>query len=392
VRRRRAGGFGLVTARERRAADRFWAELLGRPNRPAVAGVAAVPSEASPQPVPVMPIPPRPRRTYPGALTRLDGIDVYQENTVPAGDRIRGAGIGFVIHRCSIGRNLDTQFAARYPATRASGLIRGSFHYYLHKNGDGGDVQGERVVTAVRRLGPGDLAPSLDFEEAAVAAGSAEPATAEAWRAELEAFLDTVETRLGRTPLIYTRRSAWESHLAKGDFRAERFAHFGDYPLWVLYYDVRFHSQPLTVKDTSGADKTVTVSFNADAPPQRSDAVFAAEANAVGDALFALAKIEYRRQAWEAADRLYGQRQRINPPAGNIPRPWATWAIFQYSQFTPGALRTQGFPNDYKIDFNVTRGGVYALRGLADLVDAAGRLGARLAFDLADEPRARVVG
>ena len=271
---------------------------------------------------------------------------------------IRGAGISFVIHRCSIGRDPDTEFVARYRATRAAGLIRGSFHYYLHRDGVGGDVQGNRAVAAVQRLGPGDLAPSLDFEEAAVATGSHEPATAAAWRTELEAFLDTVETKLGRTPLIYTRRTAWEAHVNRAGFRAADFAHFGDYPLWVLYYNVRFHARDLTVT-VAGVETTVNVNFNADHDPKRGD--FAA--GPVGTQLFNLAKQEFRRQAWDAGDRLYAQRHAINPPANTIPRPWANWSLFQYVPFTPGVMRAQGFPRDFKIDFNVTRGGVYFLRG-----------------------------
>ena len=69
------------------------------------------------------------------------------------------------------------------------------------------------VVEQVPRLGPGDLAPSLDFENAAVVTGNAEPTPA-AWRVELESFLDTLEkAKLGRTPLVYTSGSAWGSHI-----------------------------------------------------------------------------------------------------------------------------------------------------------------------------------
>jgi hypothetical protein len=291
---------------------------------------------------------------------------VYQDNDIPSWNDIRGAGIAFVIHRCSIGGGLDTQFAARYPGIRANGFIRGSYHYYLHRDGVGGDAQADRVVAAVQRLGPGDLAPSLDFEQKAVASGSTEPPNAAAWRRELEAFLDTVETKLGRIPLIYTRSSAWNAHIGnKLDFRAADFAHFGDYPLWVLNYAIAFQPRVLTATDATGAQKSITVNFNANTPPKRSDAVF--PAGAVGDQLFAQARTEYRRQAWAEGDRLYGRRQTINPPATNLPGPWANWSLFQYLPFTPGSMRQHGFTTDYKVDFNVTRGGIYFLRGLADL-------------------------
>jgi GH25 family lysozyme M1 (1,4-beta-N-acetylmuramidase) len=380
----RRRGFVFTTTRERRAADLFWADLLGMPSR-SVAGEAedradsasASMPEVSPQlaggaPA-VGPAPHRRRPSYPAALIRQDGIDVYQENDVPSAADIRAAGISFVIHRCSIGGNLDTRFSTRYASTRAGGLIRGSYHYYLHRDGVGGDVQGNRVVAAVQRLGPGDLAPSLDFEEAAVATGSQEPATAAAWRTELEAFLDTVEATLGRTPLIYTRRSAWNSHVGgKPDYRAADFSHFGGYPLWVLNYAIAFHPQVLTWTDAAGNQTSVTVNFNADRPPKRTDAVF--PAGVVGDRLFDLAKTEYRRQAWAEGDRLYARRQTINPPAASIPGPWTNWSFFQYLPFTPGSMRAHGFTRDYKVDFNVTRGGIYFLRGLADLGHTAPHL------------------
>lgn len=361
------------SAAERRAADLFWNDLVGRPAVPyrRPAAPVEVIAEASPQlsgsPPVVVAVPARPRPTYPDALIRQSGIDVYQENNVPSWNDVRDAGIAFVIHRCSIGRNLDTEFAARYPGIRTAGLIRGSYHYYLHRNGDGGDVQADRVVAAVQRLGPGDLAPSLDFEEAAVASGSTEPATAAAWRTELEAFLDTVETKLGRTPLIYTRRGPWRSHLGnKADYRAADFAHFGNYPLWVLNYALRFQPRNLTATDpATGTPTTITVNFNPDNDPRRTDPVF--PAGAVGDDLFRQAKAEFRRQAWSEAERLYGQRQTINPPAAALPEPWRTWSLFQYSPFTPDSMRQHGFPTDFKVDFNVTRGGIYFLRGLADL-------------------------
>jgi GH25 family lysozyme M1 (1,4-beta-N-acetylmuramidase) len=310
--------------------------------------------------------PVRPRPTYPGAQTRQDGIDIFNQNDIPSFNDIRGAGIAFVIHRCSIGDTVDNEYVARRSGIRDAGLIRGSFHYYLHRNGVGGEVQANVAVSAVQRLGPGDLATSLDFEEAAVAAGSNEPPNAAAWRTELEAFLDTVETKLGRTPLIYTRRSAWDQHVGnRPDFRAPDFAHFGNYPLWVLHYAIAFHAANVTVTDAAGVQTTVNVNFNADQAPKRTDPVF--PPGAIGTQLFNAAMREFRQQAWAEGDRLYARRAAINPPANSIPGPWRDWALFQYLPYTPGAMRAHGFATDYKVDFNVTRGGVYFLRGLADL-------------------------
>src|SRR4029077_4500555 len=107
-----------VSTGERRAADLFWADLVGRPAVPLRRGPSLSVGEAAVNSTPpllqesaslgasgapaVGAAPPPPRRTYPAALTRLDGIDVYEENDIPSMSDIAGAGVSFVIHRCSI--------------------------------------------------------------------------------------------------------------------------------------------------------------------------------------------------------------------------------------------------------------------------------------------------
>ena len=316
-----------------------------------------------------------------GVVARAGGIDVYSGNNMPSWRRIRDAGVTFVVHKCSEGgRGPDYKFAQRYAETRANGLIRGSYHYYRHKDGAGGAVQGDQVATAVTRLGPGDLAPALDFEHSALQWGSKEPPTADAWRAELEAFLDTIETKLGRTPLIYTRAGPWAAHLV-GDrkhpkgYRAADFAHFGIYPLWIIHYSIQrtwFPTQVFTI----GNDH-FTVHLDPDRAPKRIDAVF--PNGAVGDQLFKLAADMHAGMAADAGERLYTSRATAEPPAGEIPDPWrlGRWSLYQYTPYTPRRMLGLGF--DRLTDFNVTKGGIHFLRGLADLGHvsphlAAGRL------------------
>src|SRR5262249_44549081 len=71
--------------------------------------------------------------------------------------------------------------------------------------------------------------------------------------------------------------------------------------------------------------------------------------------------------------RLYQNRQAINPPPAAIPAPWANFSLFQYSQFTPQSLQAHGFA-DFKIDWNVTRGGDFFLRWLCGLGHTAPHL------------------
>ena len=264
---------------------------------------------------------------------RQDGIDVYVGNQLPSLNDIRAAGISFIMHKTSERARdgsliNDGAFKRRWADTAASGLIRGSYHYYRHRDGASGDVQAETVAAQIERLVPGDIAPALDFENEALVAGSREPTAAE-WRIELEAFLDRIETRLGRTPLIYTSASAWQSHISgKRDFRAADFARFGDTPLWVKAY--------FGGRVVDGIDLDNEKNKNA----------------------------AYQRAAAKRADGQYNARGTLRPP---LPVSWSNWEFFQYSPFTPGALLNHHPFTESEIDFNVTRRGLHALHGLADL-------------------------
>jgi GH25 family lysozyme M1 (1,4-beta-N-acetylmuramidase)/V8-like Glu-specific endopeptidase len=281
-----------------------------------------------------------------GATTRTDGIDVYGPNPLPTWANLRDAGISFVLHKATEGGAIpDNRFATRYHDTRVNHFIRGAYHYYRHTDGQAGSVQADQFVSAIERLRPGDLAPAMDFENSALAHGQHEPATAADWRTELEQFLETVETKLGRTPLIYTSASAWQHLSSKRDYAGADFASFGDYPLWVKSYRPRF----VTVTDTS-KHPPVNVNVDLDNQPTPLTALFRAAAGQAGET------------------RYTAQRQASNPLPANIPGPWHTaWAIWQYSPFTPASMiRDHGFAA-WDIDFDVTHGGIFFLRGLADL-------------------------
>jgi GH25 family lysozyme M1 (1,4-beta-N-acetylmuramidase)/V8-like Glu-specific endopeptidase len=291
-----------------------------------------------------------------GALTRSDGIDLYSGNTLPAWADLRNAGMAFIVHKASEGGGItDHPFGPRYRDTRANGFIRGSYHFYRHTDGQAGSAQGDQVVAAVNRLRPGDLAPALDFENSALAPHQHEPASAAEWRTELAEFLDTVETKLGRTPLIYTSASAWHHLSGQHDYVSANFAAFGEYPLWVKSYRPRI----ISVADNS-QNPPVHVNVDLDTEPKPMTPLFKTAAGQAGE------------------DRYNAQRLATNPLAANIPSPWRnTWALWQYSPYTPSSLQAHGF-RDWRLDFDVTRGGIYFLRGLADLGRSAPHLAGNL--------------
>lgn len=85
-----------------------------------------------------------------------------------------------------------------------------------------GQEQAENFLRVVRELAPGDLPPALDVEESG-------EQTASALAAAIQQWLEAVQQRLGRTPVIYTSASFWNAAL--GGTTA-----FAGYPLWVAHY------------------------------------------------------------------------------------------------------------------------------------------------------------
>ena len=288
----------------------------------------------------VPPWPPRLEAERPeptATLLRPDGIDIYSGNRLPPWPSIRAAGISFIVHKCSERTKSgtlipDQLFPDRWAQTRTNGFIRGAYHYYRHLRGADGQAQADFVARQVPRLGPGDLAPSLDFEGDAVVAGSPEPTPA-GWRTELASFLDTLETRLGRTPMVYTSGSAWNGHVTSAAAARADFADFGVYPLWQKYYT--------TERQVAG--KTDLDNVRHWTPDLIQVAANRAEAQ-------------------------YRKRLSSRPYPAPLP-PWRDWALFQYSPYTPSSFLNNPFERE--VDFDVCNGTVYRLRGLADL----GRVG-----------------
>ena len=157
----------------------------------------------------------------PNVLTRLEGIDIYEKNTgFPSFADIARAGFSFVFHKASQ-FIIDTKLATRWPQIAQAGMIRGVYHLLSHNAGSVA-IQAQRFATAVGRLVPGDLGPSLDLEDR-------DPAhRANFWLPRIQEFADLMEARLGRQPIFYTSRSYWQE-FANDD------PSFGNYPLWVVW-------------------------------------------------------------------------------------------------------------------------------------------------------------
>lgn len=283
------------------------------------------------------------------AATQVDGIDVHFPVPIPSWNNLDQAGIRFIFHRCSeqqkggalvgdtdahvvaAGSLATTSFPQRWAATGANNIIRGAYHYYRFNvgttNPHNGDEQAEMVTSMVGRLLPGDLAPALDFEGNYVVTELAnnEPGAVDL-RDDLDLFLDGVEIRLGRTPWVYTAHFPIHDHITtKADFHAPDFARLGGHPLWVKVYPI--------VNPTTAFTRRFTIDPTNISPP--SNAAF---------------------------------------PTDWVPSMWNDdWTVLQYlGDKLPTQQAGFGFSNN--TDWNITRQGIYVLRGLADLGHTAPHL------------------
>lgn len=199
------------------------------------------------------------------------GADLYAGNTVDAAGftNLQTQGKTFAIAKSSQGTTRDGKFADYYQRIRDSGMIRGSYHFFSNKHSTsaiyGGTVadQAATVLALVTRLVPGDLAPALDLEDEPrnPANGHAldasqggrypldqglQPADQgygyrrgvhAAWQdgraellADIQEFLDRLETTLGRTPIIYT------SNMWKDTDMMDNPQTLAQHPLWTVYH------------------------------------------------------------------------------------------------------------------------------------------------------------
>jgi lysozyme len=163
----------------------------------------------------------------PGA-DRVEGIDVsfYQGDVDwPA---VKASGREFAIVRVSDGLgNPDSFFAKNWAGAKAAGLIRGTYQFFRPE--EDAVAQAKMVLDGIgNKLEPGDLPPAIDVEAADGLSSSKVAAAVKTW-------IDAVEGKLGRKPIIYTGNSFWVNSVGNP-------SGYKDYPLWVAAYPYCYDS------------------------------------------------------------------------------------------------------------------------------------------------------
>lgn len=154
----------------------------------------------------------------------IHGIDVSRHQSFIDWEQVKAMEVDqmqikFAFIKATEGlRKVDDYFSRNWRKARGASMICGAYHFFIAPKS--GREQAMNFIHAVE-LESGDMPPVLDVEQAY----SASP---EKLRANVKAFLETVEQYYGVTPIIYTNVSFYNTYLSTGDFDR--------YPLWVAHY------------------------------------------------------------------------------------------------------------------------------------------------------------
>jgi lysozyme len=163
----------------------------------------------------------------------LTGIDVsiYQEEINWA--TVAGQGIVYGFAKATEGAtSSDPNFGKNWRGMRSQGIIRGAYHFF--RPGRDPVQQVDNFLKVVGAIEPADLAPVLDLEIMDGLDAKTVIDRAMKW-------LEVMETKTGRKPILYTFPNYWEEKLGNP-------ASFAPYPLWIANFGTKTPYLPKTWK------------------------------------------------------------------------------------------------------------------------------------------------
>lgn len=159
-------------------------------------------------------------------------------------------GAKFVFIKVSERGKIDRDFEYNWEAAKDAGLLRGGYHFLRW------DLSGllqARIFSEILMDDPGELPPVADFE--APRLGSKYPSNA-----LLLQFLEEVESKLDRKPMIYTSPGYWAIH-GRNKYTKQFDSKWSYYDLWVAHYVNNFQagvSKPKELEPWKSAGKSWT--------------------------------------------------------------------------------------------------------------------------------------
>lgn len=154
-----------------------------------------------------------------GVGPTVPGIDVSYYQGKPDWQAVADSGIKFAITRTNDGGFMDPEFDRNWKMIRDVGMVRGAYQFFRSTKDpiEFADIMLDRMGP----LGPGDIAPVIDVE-------ATNDATPEEMAAKVAAWIEHVEQKTGRRPLIYTGKYFWNDNVKTTALK--------DYPLWHAQY------------------------------------------------------------------------------------------------------------------------------------------------------------
>ena len=128
--------------------------------------------------------------------TTLPGVDVSVYDGNVDWIEVKSSGGAFGIAKATEGASFtDAEFATNWPAMKSAGVVRSAYHFF-HCDSDP-TTQASFFLGVMGALEPGDLPPSLDFEDTTTCTPEAGISMAIEW-------LDAVASATGTLPILYT--------------------------------------------------------------------------------------------------------------------------------------------------------------------------------------------
>ncbi|PHS04837.1 MAG: hypothetical protein COA88_13135 [Kordia sp.] len=153
------------------------------------------------------------------------GIDIskYQGNEIDFLN-IKTDSLGFVICKATEGITYtDPNFTHNWTTISENKFIRGAYHFY--RCNDDPIAQAKNYLSAIANLKNTDFPPIIDFEEG----GIDESQSVEQIQSSLLIFINEIEKKIKRKPIIYTDVNTGNKYLNKSVF--------SNYPLWIANYN-----------------------------------------------------------------------------------------------------------------------------------------------------------
>jgi lysozyme len=157
----------------------------------------------------------------------IEGVDVSHYDGVIDWAKVRGAGIDFAVMKATEGTGFtDPTYATNWQGSAANGVIRGAYHFF--RPAVDPTAQADFFVQTAGVPLSGDLPLTLDLETTDGLSG------AQVSQGALT-FLQRVEAKTGRTPIVYTSAS-FMSSIGNPPL--------GPYLLWVAHWQVNCPNIP----------------------------------------------------------------------------------------------------------------------------------------------------